>query len=186
MDTAKDHTVCIFDGASMDYRMWKEKMELYIMANRLYSGILKDEDPGDKKTLSFRSLACYAIISLNLSDSARDVIRRLDSKDPKVCWEVLSKAFDRESPSTKLVLLDLLIELKAQGSMIAYVSEFNVTVSRLRSMGIKFDEELLVALFLRGLPPQYDVFCSTVRHGESAPRVDEIFIKLYSEENFKR
>jgi hypothetical protein len=79
MDTTKDHHVCVFDGATVDFRVWRERIELYLMANRLYTGILDDEDSGDKKTLPSRSLACYAIISLNFSDSTRDVIRRLDT-----------------------------------------------------------------------------------------------------------
>jgi hypothetical protein len=114
MDTTREHNVCVFDGATMDFRVWKERIELYLMANRLYTGILDNEDAGDKKTLPSRSLACYAIISLNLSDSTRDVIRRLNTKDPRVCWEALTRAFDQESPSMKMVLLDHLLQLRVQ------------------------------------------------------------------------
>ena len=51
---AKDHVVTVFDGQSMGFRVWKEQMSFYLMANGLYSGLLDDEDPGDKKTLPQR------------------------------------------------------------------------------------------------------------------------------------
>jgi hypothetical protein len=41
----KDHVVCIFDGHSMEFRLWMERMEFHLMANSLYSGILDDEEP---------------------------------------------------------------------------------------------------------------------------------------------
>jgi uncharacterized paraquat-inducible protein A len=81
-----------------------------------------------------------------------------------------------------MVLLDNLLELKAEGTMMSYISGFNLAATRLQSMGIKFDEELLIALFLRGLPSQFEVFCSTVRNGESIPTLETIFVKLLAEE----
>ena len=83
----KDHVVCLFDGQSIESRELQEQIELHLMANGLYSGILDDQDQGDKKTIVARSLACYAVISINLSDSCRDVIQRLKTKDPKACWD---------------------------------------------------------------------------------------------------
>jgi hypothetical protein len=67
----KDHVVSVFDGQSMDHCVWVKKMEFYllVMANGLCSGLLDDKEPGDKKTLLQRQLACYGIININLSDS---------------------------------------------------------------------------------------------------------------------
>jgi hypothetical protein len=44
----RDHVVSIFDGQSMDFRLWMERMEFHLMANKLYYGILDDEEPADK------------------------------------------------------------------------------------------------------------------------------------------
>jgi len=82
----RDHVVSRFDG-QMDFRMWREKLELHLMANGLW-GFIEEEDTGDKKTQTTRSLAAYAIISINLTDSARNVVRRLGSRDPKEVWNV--------------------------------------------------------------------------------------------------
>ena len=45
----KDHSVSLFDG-QMDFRVWREKIELYVylMANGLWS-LIEGEDTGDKK-----------------------------------------------------------------------------------------------------------------------------------------
>jgi hypothetical protein len=152
------------------------------MANNLYSGILDDEDQGDKKTIAARSLACYAIININLSDSCMDVVRRLKTKDPRACWEALAAEYDQVNPTTTMMMLDALLDLKCTGPLQLYISEFNVLVARLQSMGVTFDEALLIALLLRGLPPAYEMFCSTVRHREKMPRLDQLFAMLKLEE----
>ena len=56
-----------------DHVVWKERIELHLMANGLYSGILDDQNQADKKTVVARSLACYVIISINLTDSCREI-----------------------------------------------------------------------------------------------------------------
>jgi hypothetical protein len=152
------------------------------MANGLYSGILDDQDQGDKKTIAARSLACYAVISINLSDSCRDVIRRLKTRDPKACWDALAAEYDQANPTTTMILLDGLLDLKCDRSLQCYISEFNLYVARLQSMGVSFHETLLMALLLRGLPESYDMFCSTVRHREKMPSLDQLFGMVKLEE----
>ena len=76
----KDHAISLFNG-QMDFRVWREKIELYLMANGLWT-LIEGEDTGDKKTQAKRSLAAYAIIYDNLIDTARNVVRRLGSRDP--------------------------------------------------------------------------------------------------------
>jgi hypothetical protein len=48
----KDHVVCDFDAQSVDFWVWMEKLGLHLMANGLFSGLLDDEDQGDKKILA--------------------------------------------------------------------------------------------------------------------------------------
>jgi hypothetical protein len=180
--SVKDHTICLFDNATIEFRVWKERIELYIMSNGLYTGILDDGDPGDKKTLASRSLQCYAIICMNLSDSCKDVVRRTKSRDPKICWEALIAEFDQRSPTTKLALLESLIDLKAVGPMIQYISSFNVLVESLQSMNVSFDEDLLLVLLMRGLPVQYEMLCSSIRHREAVPKLSQFFAMLVNEE----
>ena len=131
------------------------------MANSLYSGILDDEDSGDKKTLVQRQMACYGVINMNLSDSCREVLRRLKTREPRKCWEALIAEYDQRNPTNQMMLLDSLLEVKCAGSVLAYISEFNLIVAKLHAMEIAFDERLLVALMLRRLPEEYDMFNST-------------------------
>jgi hypothetical protein len=169
----KNHVVCVFDAQSVEFRLWRERMEFHLMANGLYSGILDDEEPAEKKTLPQRLLACYAIININLSDSCRDVLRRLKTKDPRKCWEALIAEYDQQSPTSQMMLLDNLLDLKSTGSALTYIREFNVIVAKLQSMSINFDDRLLIALLLRGLPSDFDVFCSTIRYRERVPSLDD-------------
>ena len=92
-------------------------------------------------------MACYGIINMNLTDSCHDVLRRLKTTDPRKCWEALIADYNQQDPTTQLLLLDSLIELKCTGTVLDYFSDFNVTVARLCSMSIDFDDRLLVACF---------------------------------------
>ena len=67
------------------------------------------------------------------------------------------------------------MEQKYAGSVLQYIHEFNLKVSKLQAMSIKFDERLLIALLLRGLPGEYEVFRSTVWHRDKVPTLDELF-----------
>jgi len=178
----KEHVVSVFDGQSMDFRVWIGQLDFYLMANGLYSGILDEEDPGEKKTLAQRQLACYGIININLSDSCRDMLRRLKTTDPKKCWEALIAEYDNQHPTSQMMLLDSLIELKCSGPVLVYISEFNLTVAKLQSMSIAIDERLLIALLLRGLPINFQIFCSTIRHREKVPSLGELCTMIKMED----
>ena len=51
VEAVKDHVVSVFDGHSMEFRLWMERMEFHLMANNLYLGILDDKEPVDKNAL---------------------------------------------------------------------------------------------------------------------------------------
>jgi hypothetical protein len=157
-------------------------MEFHLMANNLYLGICDDEEPENKKTVAARSLQCYAIINLNLSDSCRDVLRRLKTRDPKACWEALALEYEQINLTSTMMLLDGLLDFQCTTCVLDYISTFNLYLSKLQSMDIVFNEALHVALLLRGLPPQYEIFCSTVRHREKMPSLDQLFFMLKLEE----
>jgi hypothetical protein len=148
----------------------------------LYSGIINDEEPTEKKVLPQQKLACYAIINLNLSDLCRDVLRRLKTKEPRKCWEALIAEYDQQSPSSQMMLLDSLLDLKSTNTALSYISEFNVIVAKLQSVSINFDERLLVALLLRGLTEDFTVFCLTIRYREKVPSFDEVCAMIKVEE----
>jgi hypothetical protein len=53
--------------------------------------------------------------------------------------------------------------------MIEYVSEFNSVVTRLESMEVSLHEELKIAILLRGLPSDFSMFVSALKHREKVP-----------------
>jgi hypothetical protein len=176
----KDHTVSLF-GGRMDFRVWREKIELYLMANGLW-GFIDGEDTGDKKNQATRSLVAYTIISINLTDSARNVVRRLGSRDPKEVWNALLAEFDKSTPATKMALLDFLLGLRCTSTILAYVSDFQVTIMKLRSTDVRLDEDLTIAMVLRGLPQTFETFTNSVKHREKMPNLDKLFSMICLEE----
>jgi hypothetical protein len=47
-----------------------------------------------------------------------------------------------------------------------------VTATKLKSMNVTLDEDLAVAMILRGLPPNFEHFTSSVRHREKMPTLN--------------
>jgi hypothetical protein len=157
----------------MDFRIWREKLELYLMANGLW-GFIEGEDTGNKKTQSTRFLAAYAIISINLTDSAQNVVRRLGSRDPKEVWNPLVAELEQKTPASKMALLELLLGLRCTSTVVTFVSDFQVTVTQLKSMGVVLDEDLTVVMMLRGLPQRFELFVNTIKHKERMPTLDKL------------
>jgi len=100
-----------FDGTEGTFQIWKEEMELVLMANDLWCLVDPDideaEDTGDKKTLSSRTQKAFALVALNLTRACRDVVRGLKTRDPRVAWKAILERFERVTPVTKMALLDL-------------------------------------------------------------------------------
>jgi hypothetical protein len=145
-ESRKDHVKSKFDG-QMDFWLWREKLELYLMANGLW-GFIEGEDSGDKKTQATRSLAVYAIILINLTDSARNVVRRLGSRDPNKVWNALIAEFDRTTPATKMAILELLLGLRCPSTVLSFVSNFQITITKLKSMDVVLDKDLMIVMML--------------------------------------
>ena len=95
--------------------------------------------------------------------------------DPKKCWEALIAEYDQQNSTVQMLTLDNLLELKCAESVLQYIHEINLNVSKLQAMSIKFDERLLIALLLRGLPGEYEVFRSAVRHRDRVPTLEKLF-----------
>ena len=89
-----------------------------------------------------------------------------------MCWATLEAEYEQVNLTTTVILLDGLLDLKCKQG---YISEFNLYVARLQSMGVSFHETLLLALLLPGLPLSFEMFCSTVCHREKMPSLDQLF-----------
>jgi hypothetical protein len=173
-----------FDGKEGTFPIWREEMELVLMANDLWCLVDPDEteELGDKKTIPSRTQKAYALVALDLTRACRDVIRGLKERDPRAAWQAIIARFDRVTPVSKMALLDALLGLRYRGDMLGYVSDFNSVVSRLEAMDIKLHGELLVAILLRGLPGDYAVFVAALKHWERIPPLEEVIGMLCAEE----
>jgi hypothetical protein len=89
------------------------------------------------------------------------------------------------TPVSKMALLDMLLGLRCD-TVIVHVSEFNGVVTRLTAMGVNFDQDLLAAILLRGLPPTFEIFTQTVKHREKLPSLNELIGMLQVEDQARR
>jgi hypothetical protein len=72
-------------------------------------------------------------MSINLTVSCRDFIRRFKKfRVSKAYWATLEAEYEQENLTTTVILMDGLLDLKCKQR---YISEFNLYVARLQSMG---------------------------------------------------
>ena len=102
---------------------------------------------------------------MNLDSITREVLRKLDNEDPFSAWDALKNDALSRVSSNKLITMDRLLDSEMESKTVkTYEKDFNETTKLLREMGVILDEDLLLAIFLRGLPSSFDHVIPTIRH----------------------
>jgi hypothetical protein len=53
---------------------------------------------------------------------------------------------------------------------------------KLKSMEVRLDEDLTIAMVLRGLPQTFETFTNSIKHREKMPTLDRLFLMICLEE----
>mmetsp|Transcript_7790 Transcript_7790/g.10379 ORF Transcript_7790/g.10379 Transcript_7790/m.10379 type:complete len:266 (-) Transcript_7790:94-891(-) len=159
----------IYDGTN--YPEWAEVMELVLMNEDLWGIVCREETGSDYKGLELKRFVsrfrkAYSLISLNCNSTTREVLRQLGNKDPHLAWKALEEDALSKEASNKLVFIDTLLDIrmKTEESVRAYEAKFNAIVNQLKNMGVTFDPDLLLSIFLRGLPNSFKIITTNLRH----------------------
>ena len=161
----------IYDGTN--YAEWAEIIELVLMTEDLW-GIVSREEKGsdypegsaELRRFIARFRRAYSIISLNCSSTSQEILRKLGNKDPHLAWKALKEDALSKIASNKLVFMDKLldVEMELSESIWDYETKFNFIVAQLTAMNVEFDRDLLLAIFLRGVPSKYKIITTNIRH----------------------
>jgi hypothetical protein len=106
-------------------------------------------------------LKAQSTISLSIDDN--QIINVYKCKSSKEMWEELQKVHERVNLSTKLFLLRKLYQSKlgSNQDMQNYIRMVLELVERLMGIGEEIKEFYIAALFLSGLPNEYDTLVTT-------------------------
>ena len=109
-----------------------------------------------------RDQALKTLINATLSPSALTLV--LAQTTAQGVWQVLER---RYTSLSRTHVLSLKVELdrvkKNNDSIIVYLDRVTAIRDKLGSVGVLIDDEELFHMVLKGLPPEYDAFCSAMR-----------------------
>jgi hypothetical protein len=185
---------------SMNYLLWKYQItsifESYSLLDLLDESIqppakfIADrEGPAVENPLykqwKARDQALKTLINATLSPSALTLV--LSQTTAQGVWQVLERRFTSLSRTHVLSLKAELDRVKKNNdSITVYLDRVTAIRDKLGSVGVLIDDEELLHVVLKGLPQEYDAFCSAMHTRERTVSCEELHVLLTSEEESKR
>lgn len=181
-------TLCPLLRGAENYAVWKTKMEMVLIRERLWAiisgrrGRPKEED---SKTTAWEAYdddaeRAMATIFLYLSDTVEQYVRGI--RDPIVLWEKLRELFATVGFTARFTLWQRLFTLSNTAKdMGEYLSHVRGIVVGLRESGAEVPEELLVTATLTGLGVEFQDFTTVLVHSGKDLTLDSLTALLVDE-----
>ncbi|KAL6530248.1 hypothetical protein OROHE_014601 [Orobanche hederae] len=153
---AEDGKVKIDKFKCHDFGFWRMQIEDYLYQKGLHEPLTgqKPEKMAEAEWALFDRKA-LGIVRLSL---ARNVAYNIvNEKTTHGLIQTLSSMYEKPTAANKVHLMRQLVNQKmAQGAPVAdHINEFNSTISKLGSVDIKFDDEVLALMLLSSLPDSW-------------------------------
>ena len=99
-------------------------------------------------------------------------------------WEKLQAVYEKESSSSKLILIRKLFNMKIRetDSATSHINTFSWVLTELSSQGINFEEEVVSLTLLSSLPTSWEVFCTTFANNCPQLNLDEMTSQVLTED----
>ena len=133
-----------------------------------------------------RDQALKTLINATLSPSAITLV--IGQTTTQGVWQVLERRYTSLSRTHVLSLKAELDRVKKSSTetMTVYLDRFKEIRDKLGSIGVNVDDEDLLHVVLKGLPPEYDPFCFAMRTRDRVISCEELHVLLTSEEESKK
>ncbi|GJV39806.1 hypothetical protein Tco_1418246 [Tanacetum coccineum] len=140
-----------FDGR--DFGFWKMRIEDYLYQKKLHEP-LSETKPSGMKQEDWAMLDRHALGVVRLSLAKNVAFNIVNEKTTFSLLKALSNMYEKPSALNKVFLIRQLVNTKmTEGvTVIDHVNEFNLVISKLLSVDIKFDDEMHALLLLSSLP----------------------------------
>ncbi|KAL5768619.1 hypothetical protein ACOSP7_015169 [Xanthoceras sorbifolium] len=119
-------------------------------------------------------------IELHLSDEL--ISNVMEENSAKGTWEKLEKFYTEKSLSNKLILKDQLYWLKMEEDrdIMAHLKDFNLCISDLIQVNVKYEEDNKALLLLRSLSDSFKHFKNTLLFGKDTLKSDAVVSDIIS------
>ena len=147
-----------FDGDEEKFELWLVKFTQYLKLKNLPIDDISDEEDEEKNEQIFAHLVQF------LDDKSLSLIIRDASDDGIKALEILKDHYLGDSKPRIIALYTELTTLKMSenDSTTSYLIRAEKAASALKNVGETVSDGLLVAMVLKGLPQEYQAFCTVM------------------------
>ena len=174
-----------FDGDATYYELWETKLLAYLHLKKLKKTVLAEGNIGEQNA---KNEEAFAEIIQFLDNRSLALVMR-DAKDNgKKALQILRQHYMGDGKPRVSSLYSVLTSLhKGPDETITdYILKAESAACGLQNAGQEISDELLQAMVMKGLPPQYKTFCVVVSQKERTMNFTEFKAALRSfEENEK-
>ena len=149
------------------------------------SGAFTTQESVQYKQWKIRDQALKTLLNATLSSTALSLV--ICQSTARGVWEVLERRYTSLSRTHVLSLKGELDRIqKKNESMSVFLDRVKELRDKLSTVGVEIDDEELLHVVMKGLPPEYDAFCSAMRTKDRSISCEELHVMLTSEEESKK
>lgn len=164
-----------------NFEVWKRHMKSYLVIKGLWECTQTPLTPSSAATEKVNDLKCLSEMTLLIDPVA---FAHIDGHNTaKEAWDSLNKSLSEKGLSRKTALLKRLtrLELTDFDSMENYISEMVTLAARLKSLGMKIDDEIVASLMLSGLPSTFDPLILAVETTQASLTTEYVKSTLFQD-----
>jgi hypothetical protein len=149
------------------------------------SGAFTSQESVQYKQWKIRDQALKTLLNATVSPSALSLVIRQSTA--RGMWEVLERRYTSLSQTHVLSLKGELDRIqKKNESMSVFLDRVKELRDKLSAVRVEVDDEELLHVVMKGLPPEYDAFCSAMPTKDRSISCEELHVMLTSEEESKK
>jgi len=177
----------LFDGDATRYELWECKFLGYMRLKKLLDVIVKTADEKDAPNAE-KLAEAYAELTQFLDDRSLSLVLRDCKDDGRKALETLREYYlGSGKPRVMSLYAELSgMQLREDESVTDYMIRGETAVASLKTAGENISDSLLVAMLLKGLPPQFKTFATVINQKDKAMTFSEFKVALRSFEETEK
>ena len=180
----------LFDGDERAYELWEVKFLGFMRLQKLHNVILPESEGGvnDDELDTERNAEALAELVQCLDDRSLSLVLR-DAKDNgREALKILREHYlSRRKPRIISLYTELTSLKKSNGESVTdYVIRAETAYTSLKSAGETISDNLLIAMVLKGLPPEFKPFSTVVTQKDRDQTFTEFKVALRSFEDTEK
>ena len=171
-----------FDGKECNYEIWEEKFLTHLRLAKLHQvGEDRQNDltAEEAAILAEKNANVYAMLIPLLDDRSSTLVMRDAKNDGRKAITILRNHY-RGSGAPRIISLYMtlcLLCMSPTDTVTEYVLRAESTATALKLAGKDVDDDLLIAMIMKGLPSEFKPFCAILNQTESGKISFEQFKK---------